>query len=90
MPKQNSMFNIAKFCKEQKDCANVEYFKVATAGNDPSISKAMRYSQYVNTQKGKTVQISVPISEQPNNPASIFTQVITRFRGTGYKPLINL
>lgn len=36
-------------------CNNtVEYNKLVTGGNNPTISKAMRYSVYVRTQKSKT------------------------------------
>lgn len=31
---------------------------MVTSGNDPSISKAMRYSQYVKSSKTKQVTIS--------------------------------
>jgi hypothetical protein len=35
-------------------CSNIQYNKLATGGNDPSISKKMLYSQYVRTSKTQT------------------------------------
>ena len=34
--------------------SNIQYNKLATGGNDPSISKKMLYSQVVRTSKSKT------------------------------------
>jgi len=34
--------------------SNIQYNKLPTGGNDPSISKKMLYSQYVRTSKSKT------------------------------------
>lgn len=48
-----TMFDINKFCANNAGAreANIQYLKKTTAGNDPSISKAMRYSQYIRTTK---------------------------------------
>jgi len=51
--KTGKAFDIVNYCqskKNQKLCM-VNYSKVATGGNDPKITKAMRYSQYVQTIK---------------------------------------
>jgi len=37
----------------------VKYNKLKTHGNDPSITKAMRYSQLVNNHKYLTLQTSI-------------------------------
>ena len=52
-----TMFDITKACAlqhEQNMCAPVNYSKFATGGNDPSITKAMQYSQYVRNSKPRT------------------------------------
>ena len=55
MPKQN-MFDIVKYCNQKNsECVKAEYLKVATGGNNPNISQKMRYSQYVQSFKPKTV-----------------------------------
>jgi hypothetical protein len=36
----------------------IQYNKLVTGGNNPNITKAMRYSQYVQTTKSKKVSIS--------------------------------
>ena len=67
MPK-NSLFNINKFCDPSYQrskssgqtnqiitCNPVEYNKVKTATNDPSISSKMRYSQLVKSSRYKQV-----------------------------------
>lgn len=41
-------FDIAKYCKK---CPPVEYTKLATSGNNPHITKAMRYAEYVRNAK---------------------------------------
>lgn len=83
MPKLNSMYDIVKICKTKKECAEVEYLKVATGGNDPTISKAMRYSQYVQTQTPQIVidyKTPAPLPMQP----STFKQTLVRAYGVGY------
>jgi len=77
------MYDIVKVCKTKKECAEVEYLKVATGGNDPSISRAMRYSQYMQTQKPHTViEYKAPIPL----PKQVFTanQTLVRPYGVGY------
>ena len=53
MPRRK--FDILQWCADNKGRqaldANVQYAKQATGGNDPSITKAMRYSQYVRNAK---------------------------------------
>tara|TARA_Y100000992_G_scaffold130997_1_gene86350 strand:- start:363 stop:644 length:282 start_codon:yes stop_codon:yes gene_type:complete len=68
MSRRMSMFDIDKFCEKSasgsssgsQSCQNVTYKKMVTAGNDPSISQKMRYSQYIQTTKPRT---SVVIAE---------------------------
>ena len=52
------MFDITKACELQNSCTPVNYNKVVTGGNDPSITNAMRYSQYVRNSKPRTVYSS--------------------------------
>ncbi len=47
------MFNINKFCNN--DC-KPQYSRTKTAGNDPSITRKMRYSQITRNLKYKTVR----------------------------------
>ena len=51
-----------QYCEKLKYCNNIKQSKknLVTAGNDPSISKRMRYSQYVNTVRPSRV-VSIPI-----------------------------
>lgn len=49
----NRTNDIAKYCACQKTMQQAQYSKVATGGNDPSISQKMRYSQYLR-QSGVT------------------------------------
>ena len=53
MPTRLSMFDINKFCANagRNREANIQYLKKATGGNDPTMTKAMRYAQYVRTTK---------------------------------------
>ena len=70
MSRRMSMFDIDKFCENQ----NVTYKKMVTAGNDPSISRKMRYSQYVQTTKPRTsVTIAEDNFQQPTIPYYYFT-----------------
>jgi len=71
----NSMNNITGYCAAQP--ANPQYVKLTTASNDPSISRAMRYSQYVRNNRYKTVIINTPLPAPPP-PTYSFTQVIPR------------
>lgn len=51
-----TMFNIIRYCEAQKNnkCVN-NYSNLKTAGNDPSITKKMRYSQISRNGKYKTI-----------------------------------
>ena len=48
-------FDILQWCngiKSNQTCqSNVQYVTQTTGGNDPSITKAMRYAQYVRISK---------------------------------------
>lgn len=55
----SSRFDIKKFC-EGNSCPRVSYNKVATAGNDPTMSTKMRYAQYVRGEKTRAVVTTVP------------------------------
>ena len=35
-------------------CSSVQYNKINTGGNDPTISKKMQYAQYIRTSKSQT------------------------------------
>jgi len=49
--KPNTNYNY----KGNTTCNNIGYNKIVTGGNDPTISKAMKYSQYVQNSKPKTI-----------------------------------
>jgi len=59
MPRRK--FDILQWCADNRGRqaldSNVQYAKKATGGNDPSITKAMRYAQYVRNSKphGNTI-----------------------------------
>ena len=56
MPQKNSMFDIVKFCNgERSTCNNIGYSKVVTAGNDPSLSNKMQFSQMLRSRRFKKV-----------------------------------
>lgn len=62
------LFDIVKYCN-QKKCEKAAYLKVVTGGNDPSISKAQRYSQVVggSVSKSGSVLYKVRIPDPPTN-----------------------
>jgi translation initiation factor 2 beta subunit (eIF-2beta)/eIF-5 len=53
---QTRLFDIIKFCQDKKCQQNIQYNRLKTGGNDPSMSSAMRYAQYVRAAKPKTNQ----------------------------------
>ena len=56
-----TMFDIVKSCELQKQCGNNHFNKnnkMNTSGNDPTITQAMRYSQYVQHAKPKTIYVT--------------------------------
>jgi hypothetical protein len=59
-PESNVKAEIIPYCviAAKKKCMMIEYNKVATGGNDPHISRAMRYSQYVNNGKNSSRKVS--------------------------------
>jgi len=60
------VFDIIKFCSD-KPCEKAAYAKIVTGGNDPSISKAMRYSQNLKTSRSGSVLYKVRIPDPPIN-----------------------
>ena len=50
-----TMFDIVKSCDQKNTCVPVNYSKIVTGGNDPRMTKSMRYAQYVNNAKPKKV-----------------------------------
>ena len=66
MSLKKNVFDIVKYCKE-KNCEKVEYAKITTGGNDPSISKAMRYSQVLKSTRSGNALYKVRIPDPPTN-----------------------
>jgi hypothetical protein len=59
------MNTIMQYC-QNKQCEKViGYNKLKTASNDPSISKKMRYSQYVNQTPYRTVSYTTFTATYP-------------------------
>ena len=57
MPQKPSMFDINKFCNgERSTCNNTGYSQVTTAGNDPTLSNKMRYSQMLHSRRFKNIR----------------------------------
>jgi len=70
MPRRTTMFDINKYC-ENVFCnkeSNIQYLKKATAGNDPTITKAMRYAEYVRRTPphvvGKSINVALTQLQQ--------------------------
>ena len=76
----NSML---KTCENQALCNPAQPIKANSAGNDPTISKAMRYSQYVRSTRKKIITQVTPLPTPPTLPF-VFTQIITRNHGVGF------
>ena len=53
---QTRLFDIIKFCQDRKCQQNIQYNRLKTGGNDPSMSAAMRYAQYVRGTKPRSNQ----------------------------------
>jgi hypothetical protein len=85
------MFDIAKSCelqRQQNICAPVNYSKIVTSGNDPSITKAMQYSQYVRNAKPKTTYVSdagARLAQQGITFRSFFTPILVSLQFTNLK-----
>lgn len=66
------MFNIITFCQNKKCRQQIEYNKIKTSTNDPSLSTKMRYSQYVNTKyAGRNVSYNDLIEKYGFSPIDI-------------------
>jgi 4-aminobutyrate aminotransferase-like enzyme len=70
MPRRK--FDILQWCADNRGRqaldSNVQYEKQATGGNDPSITKAMRYSQYVRNAKPHGTTITRTPTTQSSQP----------------------
>ena len=53
---QTRLSDIIRFCQDKKCQQNIQYNRLKTGGNDPSMSAAMRYAQYVRSTKPKANQ----------------------------------
>lgn len=75
MPRRT--FDILQWCADNKGRQaldkNVQYEKQATGGNDPSITKAMRYAQYVRNSKPHGVTIKKTTSTQSTEFVTVTT-----------------
>jgi hypothetical protein len=86
-----TMFDITRACALQHEknmCAPVNYNKVVTNGNDPSITKAMQYSQYVRNSKPKTQYTSdaaARLAQQGITFKSFFSPVLVSLQFTNLK-----
>jgi hypothetical protein len=49
--------DLQKYCEQSKCRQLIEYTKVKTGGNDPSISKKMQYARYVRGSTGNCTKI---------------------------------
>jgi len=75
--------NIQKYCSIANCLKQIQYVPLQTGGNDPSITKAMRFSQYVRNRRqnastvitGNTGNVSTITTGYGNNSGgtSIFT-----------------
>ena len=67
------MFNITKFCQNKnQDCKPINYSKIVTGGNDPSTSRAVRYSQLARNSTYKKTYVTLNPNSILMNPPSIF------------------
>ena len=57
-PTKTRLFDIVRFCQDKKCQQNIRYNRLKTGGNDPSMSAAMRYAQYVRSTKPKANQLT--------------------------------
>jgi len=65
--------NLTKYCcQSAKNAPGVGYNKLVTSGNNPKISKAMRYSQYVRTNTGRPVVSSSVVPATVTSISGIF------------------
>ena len=56
-PTKTRLFDIIRFCQDKKCQQNIRYNQLKTGGNDPSMSSAMRYAQYVRSAKPRKNQL---------------------------------
>ena len=77
----SSRFDIKKFC-EGNSCPRVSYNKVATGGNDPTMSTKMRYAQYVRGQKTRANVTIVPSTFVINKIAPYYRFPMGQAQGT--------
>ena len=78
-------FDIKKFCEGNKvnnSCTPINYNKVVTAGNDPTMSNKMRYAQYVRGQKTRAVVNIVPSTFAINKIAPYYRFPMGQAQGT--------
>ena len=50
-PATTRQFEIIRFCQDRKCQQTIDYNRLKTGGNDPTVSRAMRFSQYVRGNK---------------------------------------
>lgn len=86
-----TMFDITRACalqKEQNACAPVNYNKLVTSGNDPNITKAMQYSQYIRNSRPKTQYSSdagAKLAQQGITFKAFFSPILVSLQFTNLK-----
>lgn len=75
---QHKSNNLVKYCcQNAKNAREVGYNKLVTSGNNPKISKAMRYSQYVRTNTGRPVPGKIVVPNVVSSISGTFVGSIT-------------
>lgn len=70
---KQSMFDIHKFCNgEGSTCNNIENPNIVTAGNNPSASQNMQYSQLLRSRKFTRVHNMTPETPPVQPPVPFY------------------
>jgi len=81
--------NITTYCNAQQNFNNIAYLKAKSSGNDPTISKAMRYAEYVRSHKSTPIINYKFIKPIPTQTDLQFIQVNPRPYSYGFTNAIN-
>jgi hypothetical protein len=83
------MYDIVRTCEQQRIANMSHYSKNVTGGNDPSITKPVRYRQYIQNAKPRTHYVSgnaaSGLASQGITFTSVFSPILVSLQFTNLK-----
>ena len=85
MSSQNAPKNVIKYCLTRSACPNHGNNNLATSGNDPTVTKKIRYGQYVKTTRSYNVPVKTFFGYDASGNSLTKNQTLAQAYGLGIR-----